>query len=385
MSSPKKIISAAAMAASAWLAAPHLACALSSPANVPIDGGPLGELQLTGGVEGYGYYQTPTATGQKSNGALLGETLVQLQKNSGLVQYTVAVASYNGSTTLGTAPVQASIVNLTTGPLYQAYVTIAPANAPFTVSVGQVGGLDGYEGAFAWNNPSQFVTALYYVENGTSRGVSGTYASGPIAATVTFSDGWDTGVFNWLQAQATYTFNASNSLTLFYGGNLGTIGPNAHLLGNAQVKNYTAGPNSQMLGYWYTYTQGNLMLLPEVQGQYARANTKAGIFKPTWNLGAAVLADYSFGTSPYSVGGWVEYFTSHSATVDNFNWFVGPDSQAVGATLSPTWAYKDLFARANFGYIYLLHHKDAMDGGYGFGNSAGAGLFQGTLEAGLEF
>jgi hypothetical protein len=215
--------------------------------------------------------------------------------------------------------------------------------------------------------------------------VSGTYASGPVSATVTFSDGWDTGVFNWLQAQATYTFNANNSLTLFYGGNLGTVGRYAHLLGNAQVENYTAGPNSQMLGYWYTYTQGNLMLLPEVQGQYARANTKAGIFKPTWNLGAAVLADYSFGSSPYSLGGWVEYFTSHSATVDNFNWFVGPDSQAVGATLSPTWQYKDLFARANLGYIYLLHHKDALDGRYGFGNSFGAGLFQGTLEAGLEF
>jgi hypothetical protein len=51
------------------------------------------------------------------NGALFGETLVQLQKSSGLVQYTVAFASCNGSTTLGTAPVQASIVNLTKGPL----------------------------------------------------------------------------------------------------------------------------------------------------------------------------------------------------------------------------------------------------------------------------
>ena len=67
-------------------------------------------------------------------------------------------------------------------------------------------------------------------------------------------------------------------------------------------------------------------------------------------------------------------------------WFVGPDAEAIGAAVAPTWQYKDLFARANAGYIYLLHNKDAFGTAYGYGNSGtDRGQFLGTLEAGLLF
>ena len=50
----------------------------------------------------------------------------------------------------------------------------------------------------------------------------------------------------------------------------------------------TYGPqfdNSQMIGAFYSYTQGNLNLVPEVQYQYAKANAKIGLFKPSSNFG----------------------------------------------------------------------------------------------------
>ena len=52
--------------------------------------------------------------------------------------------------------------------------------------------------------------------------------------------------------------------------------------------------------------------------------------------------------------------------------------------VAPTWQYKDLFARANAGYIYLLNNK-GPNGTYGYGNGDVRGEFTGTLEAGVLF
>ena len=149
------------------------------------------------------------------------------------------------------------------------------------------------------------------MENSQNRAVEGTYTKGPVAATVTFGDGYDTGVFNFLQALVTYTINSTNNVNVFYGGNLGTTGLNAKTYGgNNGYGSLTVGSygaqfdNSQMIGGFYSYTQGNLNLVPEVQYQYAKTNAKIGLFKPSSNFVAALFEDYTFGTSPYSIGGW---------------------------------------------------------------------------------
>jgi hypothetical protein len=235
-----------------------------------------------------------------------------------------------------------------------------------------------------WNNANQLTTEMFYVENSQSRGAEVSYNNGPVSATVSFGDGYDTGVFNFLEAIATYTFNADNAATLYYGGNLGTTG--------TDVKS-NEGPNfyqnSQMIGGFYSYTVGNLNLAPEVQYQYAKTDSKIGIAKPTYNFGAAVFADYSLSaTSPYSIGAWGEYFTSHTSVADSSDggWYIGPDAEGVAVSVSPTWQYKDLFARADAGYIYLLNNKTSAGVEYGYGGSnTDHGEFVGLMEAGLLF
>jgi hypothetical protein len=177
-------------------------------------------------------------------------------------------------------------------------------------------------------------------------------------------------------------------LNVYGAGNLGTTGVNATIYGGGTVGGY--GPefvNSDMVGAYYSYTLGNLNLVPEVQFQYAKENAKIGITKGTYNGAAALFGDYSLGsTSPYSVGAWVEYFTSHTSAADETDWFIGPDASGVGAAVAPTWQYKDLFARANAGYIYLTNNKGSDGSKYGYGNNGtGRGEFVGTLEAGLLF
>jgi hypothetical protein len=265
--------------------------------------------------------------------------------------------------------------------------------------------LEGYEGATDWNNPVQLTTAIFGVQNLNSRGVSANFTRGPLSATVMYGDGYNTGVFNFVQALVSYTFNASNVLNVYYGGNLGQTGLNAKTYGGTcgygQVNAGEGcfgtvgafGPqfdNSQLVGAYYSYTTGNLNLVPEVQYQVAKANAKLGIYKQTSNFGAALFETYTFGKSPYSLGGWVEYFDSHGSSLNQAagsdNWFLGPNSEAIGLAVAPTWQYKYLFARANAGVIYLLNNKGADGFTYGYGaNGDGRAEFTGTLEAGVLF
>jgi hypothetical protein len=381
--------------AASSLVALHAAQAMSGPTAIQIDGGPLGALQLSGGVDGYGYYLGDTTESgnlpftHKDLGAEVGSGLIELQKTDGELQFTVEVGSNGGTTALGSgSPGQTSINVFTTGPLYAGYITVAPSGTPFTVSAGQIGSLEGWESGIDWNNANQLTTEIFYVQNSQSRGVSANYTQGPINATVTFGDGYDTGVFNFIQALVTYTINPTNSVSIYTGDNLGRTGLAAYGYGGGTVGGY--GPqfvNSDMIGAFYSYTMGNLNLVPEFQYQYAKPDAKIGITKGTYNAGAAVFADYSLSsTSPYSIGAWAEYFSSHTSAADETTWFIGPDSQGVGLSVTPTWQYKDLFARADAGYIYLLHNK-AADGltSYGYGDNKDHGEFVGELEAGLLF
>jgi hypothetical protein len=402
----RQLLGLGVVAASSLLAI-SAAHALNGPTAIQIDGGPLGPLEISGGLDGYGFYQSGTGGSSalgtdRSNGVNVGSALIELQKTSGVVQFTVEVGSTGGTPTLGEKATQTTINEFATGPLYAGYVTIAPKNSPFTISAGQMVSLEGYEGATDWSNPVQLTTAIFGVQNSNSRGVSLNYTKGAINATVMYGDGYETGVFNFLQALVTYTFNANNVLNVYYGGNLGQTGLNAKTYGNA-LCNYgdascgatvgTFGPqfdNSQLVGAYYSYTMGNLNLVPEVQYQVAKENAKLGIFKPTSNFGAAVFSTYTFGKSPYSLGSWIEYFDSHASSLNqaagSANWFVGPNAEAIGFAIAPTWQYKDLFARANAGYLYLLNNKDANGATFGYGNNGnGRSEFTGTLEAGVLF
>lgn len=363
----------------------HAAYALNGPTSIQIDGGPLGPLQLSGGVDGYGYYLSGTnsnghPTGNTPVAANVGSAMIQLQKATGQLQFTLEIGSIGGAIPLGAQNgriAQTSVKTYVTGPIYKGYVTIAPTDSPITISAGQLGSVEGWESSIDWYNASQLTTDMWYVENSQSRGVSASYTKGPISATVEFGDGFDTGVFNFLQAIATYTINPTNSLTIYGAANLGATGPNTFSYGGGNTGYANNFVNSQMIGGYYNYTIGNLSLVPEVQYVKSKIYHKLGLDTPSSNFGTAVFADYSLGSdSPYSIGGWVEYEKS----LGQYFWFIAPRSEAVGIAVSPTWQYKYLFARANLGGLYVLNNTAS----YGSSGS-GKGVFLGTLEAGLLF
>ena len=372
--------------------------ALNPPQAISIDGGPIGELALSGGVDGYGYYASNTSGSQLSHGMNIGNAMVQLQKSSGILQFNIEVGATQAPLTVGALSyggdghlLQTSISNFSTGPLYIGSLTISPKDMPATISAGRLTSLEGYEAGIDWFNPSQLTTSIFYVQNNQSDGVEASYTLGPATLNVLFGDGWDTHVFNFLQASVNYVVDQNNSFYVYYAGNLGRTGSNAYtyaLNSGWGPSGLTVGQygayyiNSQMIGGFYSYTKGNLNIVPEMQYVYAKADRKLGIMKSTSNLGVALFGNYAFADTPYSIGGWVEYEKS----IGGGNWFIGPESEGVGFAVSPTWQYKDLFARVNGGGFYLLHNHSNDGTSYGYGNS-GTDKFQfvGTLEAGLLF
>jgi hypothetical protein len=359
----------------------HSAQALSGPTAITIDGGPLGSLSLSGGVDGYGAYVSGTPSGLDDTSANIANALIELQKTDGEFQFTLEIGSNESAVTLG-APAfgasghlaQTSITTFTTGPLYLGYATFAPTGSPVTISAGQLASLEGYESGVDWNNPVQLTTAIFDVQNSNSRGVEAVLTEGQYTATVLYGDETDTGVFNGVQALLTDAFNSSNSLnvygTLTYRG----TGPNTFAYGGGRTGLSNVFSNANMIGAYYSYTTGNLNLVPEVQFQYAHVDHKIGIDKYSSNFGAALFGDYTVPNSPYSLGAWAEYYSSNG----EYSYLITPHAQMVGFAVAPTWQYKDLFARGNAGYSYLIHGTNpSYDGG--------KGEFLATMEVGLLF
>ncbi len=367
------------------------ATALTSPANIPLDAGPLGTLQLSGGVDGYAYGQTGTsphgapggsAAGDSATGVNLSNAMIGLQKTSGVFQFTLDLGAVNGLPTLGLAYPKASLKVYRASPVYLGYITIAPANTPFTISIGQINSLEGYEGGLDWQNANIFTSAMWFISNQNSLGVSGTYAKGPLSVSVAYGDGWDTRVFNFLQASVTYTIDSANSLDVYYGGNLGRTGGNAITYFQMPVGAAPYLVNSQTFGAYDAYTRGNLTLVPELQYVYAKPDQRVSIAKYTGNFSAALFADYGFGASPYSLGAMASYFDNVGA---QGNWYIAPRAAGFGVELTPTWQHKAFFARLSVGYVYLLNTGKGT--GYPAYGTAGNGrnVLQSAFEAGILF
>ena len=355
------------------------------PPPLKLDGGPLGQLEVSGGLDAMLYATSGSGENSflgnsKAAGAAMRVIDLKVDKPTGPVRFTVEVKP-DQSLYMGYKPGTISANTFTLGPVYLAYVTLAPT-PDFTISVGQVGSLEGWESSTDWFNPNIVDSPLYYVENSSARGVSATYSHGPISATLEFGDGWDTGVFNTFQGLVTYSFNANNSLSVYGEVNVGTTGPTyeSHSYGQyTSTANYGAYyTNSNMIGAYYEYTHGNLTLIPEVQYVYAKVNHKIGIDKFGSNLGVELMSDYKFGKSPYSVGGQVFYYRNNGPE----GWYLNPHSAGFGIGVTPTYSKGIFFVRGEAALLHLTN----IGSGQGFG-SAGTDRNQvlGVLEAGFVF
>jgi hypothetical protein len=88
-----------------------------------------------------------------------------------------------------------------------------------------------------------------------SKGGEADYKIGPLALSLSFNDGSDSGVYNWITGAATYTLNYSSSFTFVAGGNAGktTI---------ATARTPLLQNNSEIYNLIYTYKSGPWIIQP---------------------------------------------------------------------------------------------------------------------------
>ncbi|EGO95851.1 hypothetical protein APM_1318 [Acidiphilium sp. PM] len=388
----RKLLAGASVLALMAFASPAFAMNLPSPQK--FEAGPLGTLDVSGGFSGYFYALSGASNTnplgiRKSAGAEARVLDLTVKKSSGPFQFTIEVKPY-ASLYFGVQPSQMTAKTFTLGPLYAAYGTWAPTSN-FSISVGQVYSTEGWESSTDWQNANLIDSPLYYVENSSSRGVQVNYTYGKLSATLTFGDGFDSGVFNTFQELVTYSFDSNNALSLYGTQNVGTTGPNTYAYGqgttgtpnilNGVYQGYNAAyVNSDMFGGYYDYTNGNLNVVPEVQYVYSKPNSRVGLTKFTSNFGAEVITNYQFGKSPWSLGSMVFYYKNIGPQA----WYLNANSSGFGIGVTPSWIKGHFFVRGEVGLLHLTNLGTGGTGGFG-ANGTDRNQVMSVLSAGIVF
>ena len=341
---------AAAAPAPAAPTSPLIAPSITGPLAIQLPPpkynlGPLGDIYVDGIGSGLGLWQNNAAVGNRALQADLSNGQLFVQKTDGLVQFYAQGGAYSiaslGAPYISTA--QATIGSSTPfGNLWgwfpQGFVKIVPTDS-FSIEGGKLPTLIGAEYTFSFQNINIERGLLWNQEPAVSKGGQANYTIGPVALSLSFTDGFDSGVWNWLTGSATYTLNSANSFEFAAGGNLGST--NVNTLRSPLLLN-----NSEIYNLIYTYNSDPWIIQPYFQATHVPVNTKVGINSSASTFGGAVLVNYNLG-SGINLGGRVEYL----GTTGSNNLLYGPGSGAFSFTFTPTYQWSYYFARAEFSWV----------------------------------
>lgn len=271
----------------------------------------------------------------------------------------------------------------------QAAYSAAPAQpAPagsFSFLAGKLPTLQGAEDTWSFENMNIERGLLWNQENAVNRGLQANYTAGPLAVSLSWTDGYYSDVYTWLSGSLAWTIDKQDTLTLVGAGNSSTVSVSS-----------TATPllqnNQQIYNVIFERTAGPWVLEPYFQVTSVPKAPSIGVLRSGSTTGVALLASYSFPASA-KLGGLslagvslpvrVEYIgSSGSAAGGSPNLLYGPGSDAWSLSITPTYQVKTFFIRGEFSYV----SAGKVAAGSGFGR-AGTAKEQARflLEGGILF
>ncbi len=195
---------AAAAPAPAAPTSPLIAPSITGPLTIQLPPpkytlGPLGDVYFDGVGSGLGFWQSNPFAGNRSWQADLSNGQFFVQKTDGLVQFYAQGGAYSISS-LGLSYIsaaQATIGNSTPfGNLWgffpQGFVKVAPTDR-FSVEGGKLPTLIGAEYTFSFQNINIERGLLWNQEPAISKGGQANYTIGPVALSLSFTDGFELG------------------------------------------------------------------------------------------------------------------------------------------------------------------------------------------------
>lgn len=316
-------------------------------------GDAAGKVYITGAVTGLAYWQSNPTHGAPGDAASLVDLdngQVILQKTDGWLQFYAQIGEYS-LPTVGVPYARSSFATSANfGVVPVAYVKLQGEGdwSSFSFEAGKLPTLIGDEYTFTFENMNVERGLLWNLEPAVSRGLQLNWSSGAWNASVSWNDGIYSNNFNWMSGLLSYGFNGGADTVAFAGGgNLG--GHNGSLLNQGSVYNLI-----------YTHTSGNWVISPYAQ-YITTPSTAFANSSSVW--GGALLVSYSFNDN-WKLAGRVEYETSSSSGAFQPNIIgYGAGSNAWSFTLTPTYQWKVLFARADVSYV----SAGSITPGFGFG------------------
>lgn len=324
------------------LPTPAMTGPLQTAAPITFDGGPFGQLDLTGIVSGTALFQAHSISGDSSPQADLSNGQIFIQKAEGFWQFYLQAGAYNipalGTSFLPTG----STTNDLYGPVPVGFLKLAPSKN-FNIMIGSLPTLFGAEYTFTFENMNVERGLLWNQENAVNRGVQVNEMLGKLTASLSWNDGFYSNRYTWLTGSLAYAFNSANTLSFTAGGNLGQT---AFRTLATPVQN-----DSSIYDVIYTYSKGNWIVQPYWQYTDVPTNQKIGILHGAATQGGALLVNYNF-KHKFSLAGRGEYISSTGSPVaQTVNLLYGPGSGAWSATVTPTFQDHAFFIRADFSVV----------------------------------
>ncbi len=332
----------------------------------------LGKFDINAVVSGIGIVQDHTPSTDRTDRADASNAQIILQKAEGPVQFYLQAGAYD-IPALGTPFISSgNAVNNLYGPLPVAYLKIAPTDN-FSIMAGNLPTLIGAEYTFTFENVNIERGLLWNQENAVNRGVQVNYSQGPVAASLSWNNGFYSKSYTWLIGSLAYTINSANSLSFVGGGNLGF----------SRFSNFATPVlqnNSEIYDLIYTYSAAPWIVQPYFQWTYVPRKPEIGVFQSTSTIGGAILASYAL-TDNFFLAGRAEYLGSTGNATDGAaNLLYGPGSEAWSLTLTPTYQYRKFFVRGDVSFVQAMSYTPGDVFG---GQGRNPAQVRGVLEFGL--
>lgn len=335
------------------------------------------DFDVNGVVSGLGLFQNHAVVGDPYNRIDVSNAMAIIQKADGLIQYYLQVGGYSFPIVGNPYINMTKSVNRLYGVLPEAYVKIVPTDS-FSIEAGNLPTLFGAEYSFTFENMNIERGLLWNQENVINRGLQLNYTYGPLAASVSWNNGFYSHSYTWVDGSLAWTINPQNTLSLVGGGNAGF----------AKSSNFATpllNNNGQIYNIIYTYNAAPIVITPYFQETNIPFNPDIGVLKSTQTLSGAILASYAF-TDMISLAGRAEYIATtgneNSPKGSAANLLYGVGSDAFSLTLTPTFQYKQFFFRGEVSYVQANSYAPgAVFGKEGNNNSQVRGL----VETGVIF
>jgi Putative beta-barrel porin-2, OmpL-like. bbp2 len=335
------------------------------------------DFDVNGVVSGIAVFQNHAVPGDFDNRVDVSNAMAIIQKADGLIQYYVQVGGYSFPA-LGAAYVDMNnAVNALYGYVPEAYIKIVPTDN-FSIMAGNLPTLFGAEYTFTFENMNIERGLLWNQENVINRGLQLNYTYGPLAASVSWNNGFYSHSYTWVTGSLAWTINPSNTLSLVGGGNAGF----------AKSTNFATpllNNNGQIYNVIYTFNSAPFVITPYFQETNIPYDPSIGVLKSTQTLSGAILASYAI-TDKISVAGRAEYLgttgNENSPKGSAANLLYGVGSDAWSLTLTPTFQWKQFFFRGEVSYVQANSYTPGdVFGQQGKNNSQVRGL----IETGVIF